>query len=55
MNLSARTLSALNELGYVRATEVQEKTIRPIIEGKAVVVRSQTGTGKTAAFGIGLI
>jgi ATP-dependent RNA helicase DeaD len=42
-------------MGYVDATEVQEKTIPLILQDKSVVVRSQTGTGKTAAFGIGLI
>ncbi len=55
MNLSDRTIAALDELGYLTPTEVQEKSILPIIEGKEVVVRSQTGTGKTAAFGIGLM
>ena len=55
MNLSGRTLSALTEMGYVDSTEVQEKTIPLILQGQDVMVRSQTGTGKTAAFGIGLI
>ncbi len=55
MNLDKRTLSALDEMAYSDATEVQEKTIPLILQGASVVVRSQTGTGKTAAFGIGLI
>ena len=55
MSISARTMSALTEMGYIEATEVQEKTIPPMLQGEDVIVRSQTGTGKTAAFGIGLI
>jgi ATP-dependent RNA helicase DeaD len=55
MSVSPRTLSALTEMGYEEATEVQEKTIPLMLQGEDVIVRSQTGTGKTAAFGIGLI
>ncbi|MCI0561575.1 MAG: DEAD/DEAH box helicase, partial [Nitrososphaera sp.] len=55
MSISARTMSALDELGYIEATEVQEKAIPLMLQGEDVIVRSQTGTGKTAAFGIGLI
>lgn len=55
MNISKRTMEALDEMGYTEATEVQEKTIPFILQGESVVVRSQTGTGKTAAFGIGLV
>jgi superfamily II DNA/RNA helicase len=55
MSISARTLSALDEMGYNQATEVQEKAIPLVLQGEDVIVRSQTGTGKTAAFGIGLI
>lgn len=55
LGLSEKTLSALARLGYDSPTEVQEKTIPDIIAGNNLIVRSQTGTGKTAAFGIGLI
>jgi superfamily II DNA/RNA helicase len=55
MSISARTIHALDELGYADATEVQEKAIPLVMQGEDVMVRSQTGTGKTAAFGIGLI
>lgn len=55
MNLDRRTVAALSEMGYTDTTEVQEKVIPLIRQGDPVVVRSQTGTGKTAAFGIGLI
>ncbi|MFH0737199.1 MAG: DEAD/DEAH box helicase [Candidatus Micrarchaeota archaeon] len=55
MGLSPKTLEALARLNYVEPTEVQEKAIPEIIAGNNLIVRSQTGTGKTAAFGIGII
>ncbi|NYZ61066.1 DEAD/DEAH box helicase [Candidatus Micrarchaeota archaeon] len=55
LKLSAKTLKSIHGLGYEEPTEVQVKSIPKIIAGTNLVVRSQTGTGKTAAFGIGLI
>lgn len=55
LKLSAKTLKSISNLGYEEPTEVQVKSIPKIIAGKNLIVRSQTGTGKTAAFGIGLI
>ncbi|MFH1393405.1 MAG: DEAD/DEAH box helicase [Candidatus Micrarchaeota archaeon] len=55
MKICKKTAEALGEMGYIDATEVQEKTVPLILNGDEVVVRSQTGTGKTAAFGIGMI
>ena len=55
MRLDSRTISALDSMNFVQPTEVQEKSLAPILAGEDVMVRSQTGTGKTAAFGIGLV
>ncbi|MDD5172134.1 MAG: DEAD/DEAH box helicase [Candidatus ainarchaeum sp.] len=55
LNLSEKTLAALAKLGYINPTEVQERAIPDIIAGHNLIVRSHTGTGKTAAFGIGII
>ena len=55
MHLDSRTISALDSMNFVEPTEVQEKSLTPILAGEDVMVRSQTGTGKTAAFGIGLV
>ena len=43
---------ALSELGFHKPMEVQTKTIPMILEGKDLIVKSQTGSGKTAAFAI---
>src|SRR4030095_7036893 len=55
LGISEKTLAALDKLGYLNPTEVQQKTIPEIASGHNLMVRSKTGTGKTAAFGIGII
>ncbi len=55
LGLSEKTLAALTKLKYTSATEIQAKSIPQITAGNNVLLRSQTGTGKTAAFGIGII
>ena len=55
LDLDQKTLSALSKMGWEGPTEVQEKAIQKVREGRNLIVRSQTGTGKTGAFGIGLI
>lgn len=51
-NLSEETVRALKGLNYKIPTEVQSKVIPKFLEKKDLVVKSQTGSGKTAAFGI---
>ena len=55
LKLSEKSLKSIKNYGYEETTEVQERTIPKIIEGKDLIVRSQAGTGKTAAFSIGLM
>ncbi|MFH1779705.1 MAG: DEAD/DEAH box helicase [Candidatus Micrarchaeota archaeon] len=55
LKLNSKTISALDSMNFIQPTEVQEKTLSLILKGEDVMVRSQTGTGKTAAFGIGLV
>lgn len=55
LKLNERTVKSINNFGYTEATQVQEKSIPEIISGKNLIVRSQTGSGKTAAFGIGIM
>jgi len=49
------TLKALEKKGYVSPTEIQEKTIPLLLEGKDVIGESQTGSGKTASFALPII
>lgn len=53
-NLSDETLKALEALGYNKPSEVQEKVIPEVLLNKDVVVKAQTGSGKTASFAIPL-
>ncbi len=55
LNVSPEIKLSLKEMGFSETTEVQEKSIPLALEGNDLIVRSQTGTGKTAAFGIVLV
>lgn len=50
--VSSEIKKAVEEMGYENATDIQAQSIPCILEGKDVLGRSNTGTGKTAAFGI---
>ena len=47
-------IKALDGIGYEKPSDVQREVIPQILTGKDIVVKSQTGSGKTAAFGIPL-
>ena len=53
--LPAAQLENLNELGYIEMTPVQAAALPAILAGKDVRVQAKTGSGKTAAFGLGLL
>jgi len=53
--LSPEVLKGIEEKGYTVATGVQAATIEPALAGRDLVVRSKTGTGKTAAFSIPMV
>ncbi|MEP8911012.1 ATP-dependent RNA helicase DbpA [Enterobacter mori] len=53
--LPAAQLDNLNELGYLTMTPVQAAALPAILEGRDVRVQAKTGSGKTAAFGLGLL
>ena len=55
LNLREETLKAIREKGFERPTPIQEKAIPVLLEGKDLVGQAQTGTGKTAAFGIPVV
>jgi len=52
LNLPEEILRAVEDMGFSEATEIQSKAIPAMLEGKDLVGKSNTGTGKTAAFGI---
>ena len=52
IQLSGEMLKAIDQIGYTDMTEIQEKSIPVILSGRDIIGRSNTGTGKTAAFGI---
>lgn len=55
LNVSSQVLKALEAMGFEEATPIQAETIPHGMEGKDVIGQAQTGTGKTAAFGIPMI
>ena len=55
LDLSADMISNLDTIGYTAMTAVQEDTLPLMLEGKDVIAQAKTGSGKTAAFGIGLL
>jgi superfamily II DNA/RNA helicase len=50
LGLHASVIKALTEAGYTKPTTVQQQSIPAAIEGRDLMVSSQTGSGKTAAF-----
>lgn len=55
LGLTKELLSAVEKAGFEEATPIQAATIPLAIEGKDVIGQAQTGTGKTAAFGLPMI
>jgi ATP-dependent RNA helicase DeaD len=48
-------LKSINELGFKQLFPIQAQAILPLLEGKDVIGQAQTGTGKTAAFGVPMV
>ena len=53
--IDPRILRAVSEMGYEQMTPIQEQAIPKLMEGRDVIGQAQTGTGKTAAFGIPML
>src|SRR3989344_9274470 len=53
--LNPNLIRAVKEMGYVEFTEIQNKCIPAILEGKDIFGQSKTGSGKTAAFGLPIL
>ena len=55
LSLAPAQLEALAGLGYSTMTPVQAQSLPAILQRKDVIIQAKTGSGKTAAFGIGLL
>ena len=55
LSLSAEMQQAVTEMGFTEASPIQSEAIPLLLEGHDVIGQAQTGTGKTAAFGIPLL
>lgn len=53
--ISAEIRKAVEKMGFSEMTEIQQKAIPVMLEGREVIAKAPTGTGKTCAFGIPLI
>jgi len=53
--LSPALLPGLDALGYTAATPIQAQSLPPILDGRDLLAQAPTGSGKTAAFGLGLL
>jgi len=55
LNLKQELLTNLESLGYLQMTPIQAQSLPNILSGKDVIGQGKTGSGKTAAFGLGLL
>ena len=53
--LSDNILRAVEAMGFTEMTEIQQKAIQPGLEGRDIIAKAPTGTGKTCAFGIPIL
>ncbi|NVJ56924.1 MAG: ATP-dependent RNA helicase DbpA [Vibrionaceae bacterium] len=55
LGLRAELLETLDSLGYTEMTAIQQQALPIVLEGKDVIGQGKTGSGKTAAFSLGLL
>src|SRR6266487_2993074 len=55
LGLQPALLEAVHDVGYEAPSPIQEQAIPPLLEGRDVIGQAQTGTGKTAAFGLPML
>src|SRR5450755_4445366 len=55
LGLAPDILAAIHDLGYESPSPIQEQAIPPLLEGLDVIGQAQTGSGKTAAFGLPML
>ncbi|MDH5777734.1 MAG: DEAD/DEAH box helicase, partial [Gammaproteobacteria bacterium] len=55
LSIAKPMLEGLEALGYAQMTPIQAQSLPHILDGKDLIAQAKTGSGKTAAFGIGLL
>jgi translation initiation factor 4A len=55
LELNNKILRGIFAYGYEKPSPIQQKAIKPLIEGKDIIAQAQSGTGKTATFTIGAL
>ena len=55
LQLDERIIRAITEMGFEEASPIQAQAIPVAMEGRDMIGQAQTGTGKTAAFGLPLL
>ncbi len=55
LNVQPELVKAFKEMGFSELTDIQSKAIPLILQGKDIIGQSQTGSGKTAAFGFPIL
>jgi ATP-independent RNA helicase DbpA len=55
LHISSAQLANLDVLGYATMTPIQARSLPVVLSGKDLIARAKTGSGKTAAFGVGLL
>ena len=55
ITISAPLLQSLETLGYTEMTPIQAQSLPFILAGDDIIAKAKTGSGKTVAFGIGLL
>tara|TARA_B100001142_G_scaffold321552_1_gene368387 strand:+ start:29 stop:1222 length:1194 start_codon:yes stop_codon:yes gene_type:complete len=55
LNIKSNLLRGIYGNGYETPSAIQQKAIKPVIDGRDIIAQAQSGTGKTATFSIGLL
>ncbi|HUX99446.1 MAG TPA: DEAD/DEAH box helicase [Candidatus Deferrimicrobium sp.] len=55
IKLSEKVLKGLQKAGFTETTDIQEKVLTPLLNGRCIIGQAKTGSGKTLAFGIPII